>query len=83
MARKETAPTSREERVIVATAERLQSWWRLASSAIMVAWSRSWAVDFRLWVRVPPWWFGVSVTARGGKVPRSGSGPLARFSLLG
>ena len=26
-------------------------------------------VDFGSWVRVPPWWVGVDVTARGGKVP--------------
>ena len=51
-----------------------EQWWSwFERSAVVVAWSRSWAVDFGLWARVPPWWFGVGVTARGGKVPRPGS----------
>ena len=42
----------------------LQSWWRFTSSAVVVAWSRSWAMDFGSWVRV-------GETARGGEVPGS------------
>ena len=61
-----------------------EQWWSwFERSAVMVAWSPSWAVDFGSWVRGPPWWFGVGETARGGKVPRPGSGPPARLSLLG
>ena len=61
-----------------------EQWWSwFERSAVMVAGSPSWAVDFGSWVRGPPWWFGVGVTTRGKKVPRPGSGPPDCISLLG
>ena len=59
-------------------------WWleRSETVVVVVERSHSWAVDFGLWVRVPPvvW---VSVTARGGTGTGLGSGPPALLSLLG
>ena len=38
-------------------------------------------MDFGSWVRVPPWWVGVGVTARGGKVPGQALFPQLAFPL--
>ena len=58
-------------------------WWleRSETVVVVVERSRSWAVDFGSWVRVPPV-VQVGVTARGGTGTRLGSGPPARLSLL-